>query len=153
MTEKTELEPRTQAACDIAAGRAQPDDDADAIEIIGAKKDKNAKGNGPEWYRMVLRDGSWRYVSDDRLPAGNYLASERRASVKGDVFPGELVAVHDRGAPVESVWLVESLTEGESGSDCLRQCDFTKKRGGKLKVTLPDGTEITVADPRHKEKR
>jgi hypothetical protein len=73
--------------------RSRWDEFAAGVSITGAKKDLNCKGRGPQWYRMVWRPGSWQYVSSDRLPAGNFLASDRRASVSGEVYHGEIVVL------------------------------------------------------------
>lgn len=138
---------RIAAACDIATGRTPADPSAPGEHITGAKKDLNAKGRGPEWYRMVYRGGSWRYVSDERLPSGTYLASDRRATVRGEVYPGEIVAQHDRGQPVDLMYLV--CRPDDQGTR-LVDCAFRRRRDGDLAVTLPDGSEIVLPDPRRR---
>lgn len=136
----------TQAACDIAAGRVQADPAAIGASIIGAKKDLNCKGRGPQWYRMVWRAGTWQYVSDERLPAGSFRASERRAEVHGEVFPGEIVVGHDRGGPVDSAWLARERVDGKA----LVTITFAKRRDGNLAFTLPDGSIVVLSNPRAK---
>lgn len=136
-----------QVACDIAAGRASADPDAEGARIRGAHKDLNAKGRGPEWYRMVYRGGSWQYVSDERLPSGTYRASDRRATVYGEVYPGEILADHDRGKPVDQIWLAHAR---DAEGDALTECEFRRRRDGDLAITLPDGSEVVLSDPRRK---
>lgn len=136
---------RVQGACDVATGRTQPDDAETGTRVTGAKKDLNAKGRGPQWYRMVYRGGSWRYVSTDRLPNGAFLAADRRAEVYGEVFPGEIVVQHDRGSPVDAAWLVAAPN---SEGKCMTKITFAKRRSGDLAFTLPDGSEVVLSDPR-----
>lgn len=120
------------------------------MSITGAKKDLNCKGRGPQWYRMVWRPGSWQYVSSDRLPAGNFLASDRRASVSGEVYHGEIVVSHDRGSPVDAAWLIRRPAEGGDGK-WMKAIDCpTKRRDGQLVFVLPDGTKIDLPNPREK---
>jgi hypothetical protein len=133
----------TLDACAIATGEAQPDPSANAIGIRAAAKDLNAKGNGPIWYRMVWRGGRWSYFASERLPSGNYLAADRRATVHGDVYPGELVCQHARGEQVDAVWIVRAHEKP------LRKVEFTRTRDG-LRVQLPTGAMLTLPDPRAK---
>lgn len=148
MDAETELAPAVKIACDIAAGRTPADPAGEGREIKGGYKNLNAKGNGPEWYRMVWRSGVWRYVSDDRMPQGKYLASERRCEVRGDVFGGELVAQHDRGAKIDTIYLIR-INPDEAGKS-LMKCEFKMRRDGQLAIMLPDGTEVLVPNPRAK---
>lgn len=135
-------------ACDLAADRIKADINATGFRIRGAAKDYNARGSRREhWFRMVLRNGSWEYVSSDYLPKANYLASDRCATVYGEVYPGELVVSHDLGAQVDQMWIVEA--HPEESTKPLKKVEFSKTRAG-LKVVLPDGTELTVSDPRKK---
>lgn len=135
---------RVQSACDIATGRSPADDAATGTRIIGAKKDLNCKGRGPQWYRMVYRR-SWQYVASERLPSGSFLASERRSEVHGNVYPGEIVVSHDRGRPVDAAWLV--LTPDSDGK-VLRKIEFASRRDGQLAFRLPDGSEVVLPNPR-----
>jgi hypothetical protein len=144
---ETTISDRVKSACDIAAGRAEAAPDATGTRITGSKKDLNAKGRGPEWHRMVYRSGSWRYVSDERLPRGDFRASDRRATVYGEVYPGEIVAQHDRGCPLDSAWL--ACGPDEDGK-VLVACDFRRRRDGKLTFVLPDGSEVVTTNPRAK---
>jgi hypothetical protein len=141
----TQTDSRVTRAADIATGRTQPDPTGTGWTIVGAKKDLNCKGNGPEWYRLVHRYGSWQYVSEERLPSGNFRAAERRATVSGTVFEGEIVAGHHRGGAVESVRLV---CYPDSEGKVLVECVFSIRRDGLLAVTLPDGTVIALENPR-----
>ena len=132
-------------ACGIARGECQADPNARAVRIRGGHKDLNAKGRGPWWFRMAYRSGSWTYFSDERLSAGTFLASDRRQTVHGDVFPGELICQHDRGGPVDAMYLI---VEDEKPKDALVSVEFRKRRDGMLVVTLPDGSEVIVSNPR-----
>lgn len=129
-------------ACGIAMGSVVSDPAEMGFTITAGKKDLNGKGRGDWWYRMVWRDGSWQYFSEERLPTGTYLAGDRRATVSGDVFLGELVCRHDKGGPVDAVWVVVG------GDKPLRVCKYVKRRDGSLNVTLPDGSVVSVPNPR-----
>lgn len=131
-----------QIACDIANKKIPANPESKGIKITGAKKDLNAKGRGPEWYRMVYRGNGWSYVSRERLPRGNYLAAERRATVYGEVYEGEIIVEHDRGEPISGAKLV---TNNEIP---LTEIEFFKQRDGNIKFILPDKTEIILPDPR-----
>lgn len=139
------MDERTERACQIAAG--EPGSEEPVKKITGAKRDLNAKGNGSEWYRMVWRSGQWRYVSDERLPPGRFLARERRCSVQGEVYEGEIVVQHDRGKPVDRAYLV--CQPNEAGS-VLEELPFKKLRSGELRIALPNGTQVDRPDPRSK---
>ena len=143
--EVTETSVRLTLACDIAIGIAVPDPDETGTRIQAAHKYLNAKGKGPWWYRMVYRNDSWEYFSEDRLPAGVFLASDRRATVYGDVFIGELVCQHDRGSKVDVISLIAADVAG--GIDLL-DVPFCTSRNGQLVLTLPDGRKMTVPNPR-----
>jgi len=145
--ETTQLTERVTRAISIATGAVAADPSERGHTITGAKKDLNCKGRGDEWYRMVLRNGRWQYVSDDRLPSGSFRASDRRASVSGDVYVGEIVVRHPRGGRVESAWLV--CDPGEDGK-VLVGCGWGIRRDGQASVRLPDGQEVVVEDPRKK---
>lgn len=138
-----------QTACDIAADRVQASPDDEGISIVGAQKNKNSNGRGDEWYRMVWRGGSWKYVSDDRLPSGNFLAADRRAKVYGEVYPGEIIVAHDRGGQVECAYLVYAQ-DGEEFILAQNRIEFTRRRDGKLSFTLPDNSTVVLLDPRKK---
>lgn len=144
--EAPKIDPLTQAACDIAAGRTPAGHNASGKSIVGAKKDLNSKGRGLEWYRMVYR-GGWQYVSDEWLPSGSFRASDRRAEIYGDVYPGEIVVAHDRGKPVDLAWLARTPSEASSG---LIKINFRSRRDGQLVFTLPDGSEVVLPNPRKK---
>jgi hypothetical protein len=142
-----------QSACDVAMGRALSNPESRVFRIVGAKKDLNSKENGAHWYRMVLRNGKWEYVATERLPTGSFLASDRRATVYGDAYHGEITITHDRGSDVdlEANLLVEA---GEhDGLDLTKSrliaCDVTKTRAG-LEITLLDGSILKTTNPRKK---
>lgn len=134
---------RVQRAADIATGRVPAASDSVGHKVTGAKKDLSCSGSGPQWFRMVYR-GAWRYVSDQRLPNGRR-SSERRCSVHGEVFEGELVVNHDRGKPVDSAWLV---CEPDDEGKVLVPVEFTKRRDGQLSFTLPTGDVVVLPNPR-----
>lgn len=134
-------------ACEIATGRAEADSAEEGTVITGALKDLNSKGNGPQWYRMVYRSGSWQYVSTERLPNGSFRASDRRASVSGTVYTGELVISHDRGSPMDAAWLIcEPNAEGK----VMVGITFASRRDRRITFTLPDGSVVVLANPRGK---
>lgn len=135
---------RTQAACDIATGRVPADPATMGVSMLGAKKDLNCKGRGPEWHRMVWRGGSWNYVSSERLPSGSFRASERRAEVSGEVYPGEIIAQHDRGGPIDAAYLILEPQDGKFRLDIT----VAKRRDGQLVFKLPDGSEVLLPNPR-----
>lgn len=139
------MEQHIQVSCDIAAGRTPADPNAKGQRLRAAHKDLNAKGNGPWWFRMVYRNGDWQYFSEDRLPTGTFLASDRRATVYGDVFAGELVCNHSKAGPVEQMWLA---CPSDTDSKTLVELSYRKRRDGQLVVTLPDATELVVSNPR-----
>lgn len=133
--------PTILAACLVASGKEPADPSAEAKKVKGAHKDYSARGSRREhWYRMVLRNGTWEYVSTERLAAGNFRASERHDTVYGEMFEGELAITHDHGAGVDAT---AHLLAGGKFIDC----DVKKTRAG-LKITLPDGSVVTAANPR-----
>lgn len=144
------LTEQVRIACTIATGEAR-DPSANAISVRAAHRDLNCKGRGTEWFRMVLRDGSFRYFSDERMPAGRFLASERHVTLHGDVYAGEIVIEHDRGGPVSQVWLAvdphPSPTTGKVVK--LIKIEWSKQRDG-IRCILPTGASVTVANPRSK---
>lgn len=146
-TEPPALSLAERVACEIASGVRTGDPSATAIVITAAKKDLNAKGNGSEWYRMVYRGGAWVYFAAGRLPRGTYLASDRRASVAGDVYEGEIVCRHHRGDQVDAVWLVVDGPRKGGERGFLASLEFTRGRDG-LRVILPTGAHVTLPDPR-----
>lgn len=135
----------TALACDIATGAVKPPEDIIGMSIRGGHKDLNAKGRGPWWYRMVLRNGAWTYFCEDRLPMGTFLAGDRRCSVRGDVYLGEVVAQHDKGGPVDAMYLI---APNVADNNMLCPVPFRKRKDGKFVVTLPDGREVVVSNPR-----
>lgn len=143
-TSTPKLPERFQIACDVATGKVPADPDAEGTSITGAKKDLNSKGRGPIWYRMVYR-GGWQYVSSDRLPNGSFLAADRRATVYGDVYLGEIVVSHHRGAEVDEAWLVVGP---DSEGKVLKSITFSKRRDGQMKFVLPDDSEVVLPNPR-----
>ena len=113
-----------------------------AVSIRAAHKDYSARGRVREhWYRLVWRDNAWQYFSDGRLPSGNFSASDRHATVLGDVFPGEIVVSHDHGGPIDRAWIVERSEKP------LCRCKLEKTRAG-LRITTPAGEVIETPNPR-----
>lgn len=155
MNENTEvkaaIEPQVQKACDIATGAVAADPASSGYRIVGAKKDLNCKGRGPQWYRMVYRNGSWRYVSDNRLPAGSFRASDRRATVHGNVYFGEIIVGHDHAGPVDEAFLVCNIDDADTGDDVLLDLPTPSvRRDGKLSIELPDGRTLVLPNPRER---
>lgn len=142
----TEITSEMNMAIAIAIGASVPDPSEAGVTITAGKKDLNARGRGPHWYRMVYRKGRWIYVSPDRLPSGNFRASERRCAVYGEVYLGEIVACHDIGGPIDLAWLVVT----EDPETCLWQISFSRLRDGQLDFTLPNGMVVTTKDPRQR---
>lgn len=147
--EETSDDSKQNRACLVALG-ALPADPADpGVEIVAAKKDLNTKGNGPHWFRMVYRDKRWIYVSTESLPKGNLRASERRAEVRDRVYFGEIVVQHSLGKKVDSAWLVE---EPDSEGRALVELNFHALRDGNIRFDLPDGSVLTLPDPRKRDR-
>lgn len=147
MTSTTTINPLVQSACEIATGRVEGEPNAKAVRVVGAKKDLNCKGRGPQWYRLVLRNGEWQYVSSDRLPSGSFRAAERRAQVHGDAYHGELTITHDRGADVDDTAYLIVVDPSVEDGWYMVDCPVARTRAG-LEITLPDGTIIRAANPR-----
>lgn len=138
-TEQTAEQATITRACNIALG-LEKGLEAKPVKMTVAKKDYNSRGRCQEhWFRMVWRNGSWGYIGA-RLPSGNFLASDRRAEVVAEVYEGELVARHDRGGKIEAVSIIVNGTR--------KVLEFYRTRVGNLKITLPDGREIELPDPR-----
>jgi hypothetical protein len=142
---------RVVAACDIATGAAR-DPDAVAVRTKGSWRDLNCKGNGTETYRRALSPGgSWRFVAEDRLPRGAFLASDRKAIVRGDVFAGDLVANYERSlrggasrgeaAHDGKIGLVVGPRE-QGGAD-IEWMDVVRQKNGTWRVVLPTGAHLT----------
>ncbi len=156
-TENIAIDPELALACALASGGVSPDEAATAIRVIAAKKNLTAKGSGEESYRRRLPAGetAWEWISDERLPRGHFLASERRAEVRGDVFAGDLLAWFSRqikGGASQGEATIDSfqLVIGKLG-DCRarvsKALDHTRRRDGRFAVTLPDGSVMVVTSP------
>lgn len=140
-----------RVACDIANGATQ-DPTSDAIDVKGAWRDLNAKGNGSETYRRALSPGGqWRFVSSERLPRGTFLSGDRKAIVRGDVFAGDLVADYDR-ALSHGKSCGEARHDGKVGLVIGRAdkgaeiewCDVARQKNGTWRVILPTGAHLTI---------
>jgi hypothetical protein len=115
-----------------------------ALSISAAHKDHSAKGRRrAHWFRMAWHNGGWEYLGDRRLANGTFYSGDRHDTVYGDVWDGELVAQHDRGGAVDTVYIVSAAAEEER----LQRLAFAR-RSGRLLVTLPDGEELDLPDPR-----
>lgn len=138
-------------ACDIATGAAV-DPTATAISTKGAWRDLNARQNGSEHYRRALTPGgTWRFVSSERLPRAMYLAHERRVTLRGDVYVGDLVADFDRG-------ISHGRSTGEAKHDGkvglvtgpadkgaeIWWMDVVRQKNGTWRVILPTGAHLTI---------
>jgi hypothetical protein len=130
------LPDHVRAACDIAAGRVAADPAAGTVTVRAALNDWGKD----HWYRMVwsAADDAWRYFAERRLEEGY-----RYSSVDGRVAIGDLVARHDRGCPIDAIWVVADRT-----AKPLRACKFAARGDGRLSITLPDGTVIDRPNPR-----
>jgi hypothetical protein len=153
-TETTVLSEAIRIACDLATG-AVSDPTAGAIRTRAAWRHLNAKGNGNETYRRALSPGGqWRFVSGERLPRGTYLAGDRKASIRGDVFMGDLVADYDRA-------LSHGKSRGEAAHDGkiglvtgpadngaeIWWMDAIRQKDGTIRVILPTGAHLTIVAP------
>jgi hypothetical protein len=151
---ETTTEPVTELvriACDIATGAAK-DDTAVAIRGRAAWRDLNAKGNGRETYRRALSPGgSWRFMSSERLPRGTFLASDRKASVRGDVYVGDLVADFERSlsrgasqGEAEHGGKVGLVTGPRDKGAKIWWMDAVCQKNGSWRVILPTGAHLTI---------
>lgn len=119
-----------------------PDDEAPG-QVRAAHKDVSSRGRVREWwYRMVYRDGGWQYVATERLER-----AARHQTLMGEVWAGELLAEHDHGEPVDTMYV--AFRRPADGAMRLRAVDFTRRRDGQLGVALPDGYTVVVPNPRH----
>jgi hypothetical protein len=144
MTTQTETTATLSAsvitACAIARGESTAQTDPAPVSIRGACVERSMRGKvQEEWYRMVLRDGEWTYVSADRLST-----TARHSAVSGDVYQGELVAQHERGAQIDAMWLVAGQADEEWVELQIRVGAST------ITATLPDGSTVAVPNPRRR---
>jgi hypothetical protein len=147
-----EQDERVRLACDIATGTVK-DPTAVAIKTRGSWRDLNAKGNGSETYRRALSPGGlWRFVAAERLPRGTFLASERGACMRGDVFVGDLIADYERslrrgsseGAARHDDKI--GLVTGHAPKDAeVEWMDVVRQKDGTWRVILPTGAHLTFA--------
>lgn len=147
MTEQTMPQEALTLACGIARGEAEGPPDP-VGRLIAATKDINARGRIREWwYRMRWEPATrgWAYITNERLPAGNFRAAERRATLYAEVYVGDLLVTHDRGGPIDP----EALLVIKDGAKMRTvPCKVAKRRDGNLSVTLPDGTTLVTPNPR-----
>ncbi len=149
-TEGTGPSELVRIACDIATGAAK-DPAANAIRTKGAWRDLNAKGNGSESYRRALSPGGrWRFAASERLPRGTFLASDRKACVRGDVYVGDLVADYDRslrggasqGGATHDGRVGLIVGPADKGAEIVWM-DAIRQKGGTWRVILPTGAHLT----------
>lgn len=142
-------------ACDLATGTLM-DPTASAIRARGAWRDLNAKGNGTESYRRALSPGgAWRFVSRDRLPRGTFRAADRKATVYGDVYAGDLLADFDRslrggrstGEAQHDGKIGLVIGHDANGELAIRWLDCARQKDGTVRVILPTGAHLTIASP------
>lgn len=143
------VDPQTEElirAARIAKGEIQPEKEHEnlAYQFIAAKKDVSSTGRIRQlWYRMRRSPGTdtWEYYAEERLPHGNY-----RATVYGNLYVGDLVASHDHAKPIDKICLVYFNIEENKAK--LHDCEFNIIRGNMLQISLPDGSKITLPNPR-----
>jgi hypothetical protein len=135
-TQPQPLAPEVAAACEIAATDGEPA--GDPILLRAAFALRLRKQYPVEWYRLVWRGGAWQYLSRQRLQ------TDGRDETWGRVSPGELVAQHDRGGPIDAVYLVVRAEKP------LLRCTFARTGAGTLRITLPDGRVVERPDPRQR---
>jgi len=148
------VDPQTEElirAAKIAKGELQPEKEHEniAYRFIAAKKDVSSSGRVRQlWYRMRRSPGTdtWEYYAEGRLPKGNYYANERQATVYGNLYIGDLVATHDHAKPIDRICLVYYNLEENKAK--LHDCEFAIVRGNQLQISLPDGSKITLPNPR-----
>lgn len=152
--QSTAISETVKIACDIATGTAT-DDSAVAARSRGSWRDLNAKGNGTETYRRALSPGgTWRFVAAERLPRGTFLAADRGACVRGDVYVGDLIADYDRGLRGGTsqgearhdgkVGLVVSHHDGKLMKSDIEWMDVVRQKNGTWRVILPTGAHLTM---------
>ena len=150
------LAPKTLAACRLALGEVPPDADAEPGSIRSAWRDLSARGSGPEAYRRVLRGGaeSWGWLGAERLPRTASSARDRRASVYGDVYLGDVVATFSRriehGRSAGKATLDDFRIycgHDEAGKPILVECAAKKRRDGRFALVLPNGSALIVGSP------
>lgn len=136
-----------QKACDIAAGRIQPDPADKGLTVAMCARDLNCRLVGDEWYRMRWDGNKWEYVT--RFPPLSKKASDRHVLVNGTVFFGDVLLQHQKGGGVTQILLVTTL---EDGSPSLFHCPHAARRDGNVAFDLPDGTELVRPNPRTRKK-
>lgn len=142
-----ETDPAIVLACAIARGEAEGPQEP-CGEMIAAHKDANARGRIRSfYYRMRWNGSGWDYISNERIPVGGIRASERRVTVRAEVYVGDLLITHDRGGPVDDT---ARLVLGTTDEDEVRYvaCDVVRRRDGKLSIKLPDGEPLIAPNPR-----
>jgi len=148
------VDPQTEElirAARIAKGEIQPEKEHENLgyRFIAAKKDVSSSGRVRQlWYRMRRSPGTdtWEYYAEERLPRGNFRASERQATVYGTLYIGDLVATHDHAKPIDRICLVYFNIEENKAK--LHDCEFNIVRGNMLQISLPDGSKIQLPNPR-----
>jgi hypothetical protein len=155
-TSKTETATESAAAAEakyaLECARARGDepipDDEPGQSILAAHCDYSARGKMREhWFRMAWRNDTWEYIGE-RLSGVGIHTHTRHQSSYADVWPGELIAQHDRGKPIDIIWLVVLVPDSKEPIIRREKLQFTRRRDGKLAITLPDGTVLTRPDPR-----
>jgi hypothetical protein len=125
------LAPEVARACEIAATDGEPD--GDLLLVAGA-----CKRAREHWYRLVWRNGAWQECT-----RGSFTSDIRSYHViYGCVRPGEVLAQHNAGGPVNAIWLV--IAPGEHP---FAPCTFARTGDRTLRITLPDGRQIERPDP------
>ena len=143
----TDLSLAERVACEIASGARAPDPSTNALDIRAAHRNLNAKGNGVEWHRMVYRDGAWRYFGKGRMPSAKILASDRKVTIRGDAYEGEILCQHPRGAQVDTMYLAIDGVSDDGKRGYVLEISFERTRDG-LRAILPTGAHVTLPDPR-----
>ncbi len=109
-------------------------------------RDVSARGRCREHW-LVYRSGAWQYYGERLGPVGDS-ADTRYQTTRGDAYLGELIARHDRGGPVNAMYIVAPPT-GEPQKK-ITPLAFRRRRDGQIDVSLPDGSTVTVPDPRRR---
>ncbi len=95
--------------------------------------------------RRVWRDEAWTWVSRPASRA-RYLAGDRHDIVRGDVYPGEIVAEYTLGGNTEpDAWFVVVADNGDGKP--LRRLAVVKRRDGYSLTHKRMEGDIVVPSP------
>jgi len=112
------------------------------VEIRSAYCDYDHRGRRKaHWFRMVWTGANWEYFGPRLLAADPRYPDTLRQTSRGKVPIGSVLCKHDRGGAVNDVCIV--LPDEKP----LTSLTF-RKEGDYLVITMLDGTERVLPDPR-----